>query len=299
MILEKIKAIPFVDESSAVKVTSVDGAIILERTDKVIWAQEFTSLKANDISCYVEAKPFFALLDNIAEMKQTTNLEVTLKNGAKYELPFMDVSWETMEMPETYHDSILFKIQDLMLTTLRNLIKPELQCIWFDDKGAVSCDIISATISKDVKSSHPFLLPLDVQELVVNKVAQVNAEGDTLFIKGNDFNIAVMKPENEDKWYDDLRAMVIGDAGFVPALTLDDSLKRLEIFDDYVSFNGEIAIAGSNFEPFNFKDLGDNPYEISKLRKILSAATGIGELNNNLVLRNEGSLFLISAMEEA
>lgn len=299
MIIDKIKAIPFVDESSAVKVVSVNGRISIERTDKVVWAQEDTSLLSNDIECYVEAKPFFALFDEIASLKQTTCLEIKLKNGAEYELPFMDVTWDTVEMPDEYHDRILFKIGDLMITTLRNLIKPELQCIWIDEHGGVSTDIISACVSKEVKSKHPFLLPLDVQELVLGKLADVNASGDMLYISGNDFNIAVMKPTTDDTWYDDLRGMLDGNPGFVAVGSLADSLKRLVLFDDYVSFDGNIVKAGSNFEPFLFKDLGDNPYEIVKLGKLLSVSSSIGEIENNLVLQNEGSVFLISAMEEA
>ena len=299
MILDKIKEIPFVDESSAVKVVSVDGRIRLERTDKVVWAQEDTALLSDNIECYVEAKPFFALFDEIASLKQTTCLEVKLKNGAEYELPFMNVEWDTVEMPDEYHDRILFKIGDLMITTLRNLIKPELQCIWIDERGGVSTDIISACISKKVKSRHPFLLPLDVQELVLGKVADVNASGDMLYIRGDDFRVAVMKPTTEDTWYDDLRDMLDGDPGFVAVGGLADSLKRLELFDDYVSFDGRTVRAGNNFEPFLFKDLGDNPYEIAKLSKLLSVSSSIGEIGNNLVLRNEGSVFLLSAMEEA
>jgi hypothetical protein len=298
-VLEKIKAIPFVDESAAVKVTSVDGRIYLERTDKVIWAQEKTALRADGISCYVEAKSFFALFEDIAELSQSTCLKVKLKNGAEYELPFVAVRWDSVEMPTEYHDRILFKIEDLMLTTLRNLIKPDLQCIWIDNRGAVSCDIISACISDKVKSQHPFLLPLDVQELVVGKLAGVNASGDTLYIEGTDFSIAVKKPEVSDTWYDDLREMIKGDISFVPVGELAESMKRLKVFDDYVTFDGVKAIAGSNFEPFRFKDLGDSPYEIEKVMKILSVSTAIGELNSNLVLKNDGAMFLISAMEEA
>lgn len=297
--LEKIKAIPFVDESVAVKVTSVDGRIYLERTDKVVWAQEKTAIRADGISCYVEAKAFFALFDDIAELSQSTCLKVKLKNGAEYELPFIAVEWDTVEMPTEYHDRILFKIEDLMLTTLRNLIKPDLQCIWIDNRGAVSCDIISACISDKVKSQHPFLLPLDVQELVVGKLAGVNASGDTLFIDGTDFSIVVKKPEASDAWYDDLREMLEGDISFVPVGALAESMKRLMVFGDYVSFDGVKAIAGSNFEPFSFKDLGDSPYEIEKVMKILSVSTAIGELNSNLILKNDGAMFLISAMEEA
>ena len=44
--LEKIKSVPFIDESEAVKVISIDGKIVLERNDRVIWASEKTSFEA-------------------------------------------------------------------------------------------------------------------------------------------------------------------------------------------------------------------------------------------------------------
>lgn len=299
--LEKIKAIPFVDESSAVKISSQEsGNVILERTDKVIWAQEITPIQAKErINCYVDAKQFFVLYEDIAELHQSTHLKVILKNGAEYDLPFLNVSWDSVVMPEEYHDEVQFKISDLMLTTLRNLIKPELQCIYIDEKGGVSCDIISACISTEVKSEHAFLLPLDVQELVVGKTAKISAETNVLYLAGHNFSIAVMKPEITDAWYEDLRNMLSDMPTFVTTGKLADSLKRLELFGEYVSFDGEKAIAGNNFEPFQFFDLGSKPYEIMKLEKLLTTAVSIGEINGNIVLRNNGSIFLISAMEEA
>lgn len=297
--LEKIKEIPFIDESRALKVKSVNGKIILERNDKVIWAQESTGIEAEGIDCFVEAKKFFALYEDIKSMEQGTCLTVTLKNGAKYELPFLAVHWDEVLMPDEYEDTITFKISDLMITTLRNLIKPELQCIYIDENGAVSCDIISACISNEVKASHPFLLPLDVQELVVDRICKVNATTDTLYLKGVNFSIATVKPTLTDDWYNQLREMVVGVEGFVPTETLNESISRLSLFDDYVRFDGEKVIAGSNFEPFIFKDLEDKPYEINKLSKILPVVKFIAELDNNLILKNDGSLFLISAIEEA
>lgn len=297
--LEKIKEIPFIDESAAVKVTSKNGKIVLERNDKVLWAQELTAIESEGIDCYVEAKKFFVLLDNIKSMKQSTCLEITLKNGAIYELPFLTVSWETIEMPEEYEDEMLFKISDLMLCTLRNLIKPELQCIYIDQEGAVSCDLISACISRQVKSDHPFLLPLDVQELVNGKICKVNAKDENIYIKGNDFSIATSKPTLTDDWYDQLRGMIEGAEEFVSTETLNDSLKRLAMFDEYVSFNNGKIIAGNNHEPFLFRDLDDKHYEIAKLSKLSAVSDSVTELHDNLILRNENSLFLISAIDEA
>ena len=62
--LEKIKEVPFIDESSAVKVFTRDGKIVLERTDRVVWGQETTTIESEGVSCYVEADKFFALIND-------------------------------------------------------------------------------------------------------------------------------------------------------------------------------------------------------------------------------------------
>ena len=67
--LEKIKEVPFIDESSAVRLITKDGKLILERTDRVIWASEATQLAVEGIDCYVEAEKFFSLLPDIKQVK--------------------------------------------------------------------------------------------------------------------------------------------------------------------------------------------------------------------------------------
>lgn len=298
--LEKIKAVPFIDESEAVKVISVEGKITLERNDRVIWASEKTNLEAHNISCYVEADKFFALLPEIKSLEQGTCLKVTLKNDAVYELPYLDVSWEPVEMPEEYSDSITFKLSDLMLCTLNNLIKPELQCIWIDEHGAVSCDFVSACISSGVKASKGFLLPPDVQPLVDGRICKVEVTDGRIYILASDFAIATSRPsEGEDKWYEQLREMLEGASDFVQGEKLAEGLKRLALFADYITFDGTKALAGSNFEPFVFSDVNGAQYEIEKVSRIMTTATKIGEKDGNLVFKNESSMFLVSPQEEA
>lgn len=303
--LEKIKEVPFIDESRAVKLVTVDGKIILERNDKVVWAYEKTTIAADAISCYVEADKFFSLMPDIKALTQDTCLHIELKNGAKYELPFLTVDWESQEMPTDYSDSITFKLADLMLCTLKNLVKPELQCVYIDERGAVSCDFLSACISKNVKSSKPFLLPADVQDLVDGRLCKVKVTDDKLYFESNDFGIVTSKPSHvveegeEMPWWDGVRALVDGVSSYVNGEALATGLKRLAIFDDYVEFNGERAIAGSNFEPFVFVDLSGRQYEIERLSRILSTANKVAEVGGNLVLANESNLFLLSPMEEA
>lgn len=302
--LEKIKEIPFIDESSAVRIkTLASGKVTLERNDKVLWGSETVSIEHTaEVDCYVEASKFFNLLPEIKSIEQSTCLVVTLNNNARYELPYIDVSWETQTMPETYADTVNFKLADLMLCTLNNLIKPELQCIYIDTEGAVSCDFVSACISKEVRTTTPFLLPPDVQALVDGRSCKVQIEGDKIYIQASDFNIVTTKPTSgEEPWWEQLRAMVFGPEAveFKNATTLKDSLKRLSMFNDYISFNGEKVIAGENYEPFNFTDLGNMQYEIEKVNKVLTTTESIAEKEGNLLFKNENSIFLVSPMDEA
>lgn len=298
--LEKIKEVPFIDESSAVRLITENGKLVLERNDRVIWARETTALAVEDIDCYVEADKFFALFSNIKSLSQDTCLKVTLANGAYYELPFLTCKWETPAVPTEYEDSIFFKLDDLMLCTLKNLIKPELQCIYIDQEGAVSCDFISACVTSTVKSREAFLLPPEVQDLVNGTKCQVHFEGDKIFFKADNFEIITSKPTmSEDAWYDTLRQMVSDVSGFVKLGNLLEGLKRLAISNEYLSFEADRVVAGSNWEPFAFKAIQDRQYEIQRVLKISAFANEIAESNENLVLKNAECKFLISAMEEA
>lgn len=301
--LEKIKEVPFIDESTAVKVTSdEEGKVVLERYDRVIWAREVWSLRepVYGLACYVEASKLLSLLEKIVKLEQTTCLVVTLDNGARYELPFLPVSWEPVEMPNDFDGTVEFDLADLMLSTLKNLIKPELQCIYIDEHGAVSCDFITACISKKVRFSRPFLLPPDVQALVDGKTWQVKI-GDKLYLKQRGMAIVAQCPMmNDDGTWEQLRSMLpeqVEETSNGGALS--ESLKRLAVFGDYVSFDGTKVVCGSNFEPFEFANTGELTYEIEKLMRILSTAPAITEHENNLICSNANSTFLMSPMDEA
>ena len=298
--LEKIKEVPFIDESAAVKLISIAGKLRMERNDRVIWASENTELPAENINCYVEADKFFSLLPDIKSLSQDTCLKIELKNGAKYELPFLTADWQAEEMPAEYDNVITFKLDDLVLCTLKNLVKPELQCIYIDQQGAVSCDFVSACISDTVKANEGFLLPPDVQELVNGRQCKVKIENDKIYIQASDFSIVTTKPTmGDDPWWEQLREMLQNAEHFIDVGALSNGLKRLAMFDDYISFDGDKVNAGSNFEPFRFTDLSNYKYEIEKVAKVLSTATEITEENANLIFRNKSSKFLISPMEEA
>lgn len=298
--LEKIKEVPFIDESAAVRLISIAGKLRMERNDRVIWASENTELPAENIDCYVEADKFFNLLPEIKTLSQDTCLKIELKNGAKYELPFLTATWETQEMPAEYSNTITFKLDDLILCTLKNLVKPELQCIYIDSLGAVSCDFVSACISDTVKADEAFLLPPDVQELVNGRQCKVQITDDKIYIQASDFSIITSKPTmSGDLWFEQLRDMLRNAEHFVDIGSLPASIKRLAMFDDYISFDGERMTAGANFEPFRFADLHDYKYEIEKVAKVLTTASHITEDRGNLVFKNGTSKFLVSPMEDA
>ena len=167
-------------------------------------------------------------------------------------------------------------------------------------EGAVSCDFVSACISSTVKANEGFLLPPDVQELVNGRQCKVQITDGKMYFQTSDFSIIASKPsEGEDKWYEQLRAMLANEGTFVPSEALADALKRLILFNDYASFDGKVVTAGENYEPFAFDNIPDTKYEIERLAKILTTATEISSSEGNLILRNKVSKFLISPMEEA
>ena len=273
----------------------------MERNTRVIWASELFDLSVEGIDCYVEASKLFSLLPEIEEMKQGTCLKVRLKNGARYDLPFLVVKWDTPEMPEEYNNSITFKLDDLMLCTLKNLVKPELQCIYIDEKGAISCDFISACINNIVKCSEQILLPPDVQDLTNGKVCNLNITETTLFIKGENFNIVTARPtlsEEAKNDFTNLREMIEGELIFVKVKELQEGLKRLVLFGDFITFEENRVVCNNNFEPFNFKKIEDKKYEIESIKKVILVATDIGELEGNIVFTSETSTFLVSAVQE-
>lgn len=296
--LEKIKEIPFVDESRAVKILSHGQKVYLERYDRVLWASEKTTFEQDGFSCYVEADKFFTLLPDIATMSQNTCLDIKLKNGAEYQLPFLTVQWEAPEFPDSLAQRIDFNFTDLMLCTLKNLVKPELQCIYIDSEGAVTCDFITACITDKVKTDTPILIPADVQILVDGKTGDLMTDDERIFIIGEGYALATTKPTlSEEPWWNDLRQLICNEE-FTTATPLRESLKRLVMFSDYVSFANNRATAGSNFEPFTFPTVEGKRYEIERLRKILETATKMAERQGNLILSNDKSLFLLSAVEE-
>ena len=300
--LEKIRAIPFIDESRAVKVSVSQGKMILERTDKVLWGSEvFDKPNWSDVpTCYVEADKFFVLLESISSLVNLgTCLEVTLSNGAKYQLPFLDVKWNSIEMPNDYSEVVTFKLADLMLCTLTNLIKPEFQCIRIDEKGAVSCDFVSACITSDMRVSRGFLLPPEVQPLVDNRLCKLKLTDDKIYIISAGFELVTSMPQlSEEEWWEQLRGMIDNSLTFLDWSS--EALKRLMMFGDYVEFRDGKVYCGNNYEPFlNFPDMPGRRYEADKLLKIMSSATKIAVFNNNLILKNDNALFLVSPVDEA
>lgn len=296
--LEKIKEVPFIAESSAVRLYTSNGKLMLERSNKVLWARENSELAAEGINCYVEADKFFALYADIASLSQGTCLDIVLKNGGKYQLPFLDVSWDVPSSPEHYTERIEFKIADLMLCTLKNLIKPELQCIYIDNKGAVTCDFVTACISTAVKSVAPFLLPPDVQDLVCNSTCDVQVENDKIFIRGLNFEIVTSNPvSGGDAWWEGLRTLLDREVAFVSLGSLPSGLKRLSMFADYITFKDNKVYCDSNFEPFEFNSMPDSKYEIVSILKLLETSQNISEIDGNLILKNNSVKFIVSAME--
>ncbi len=142
-------------------------------------------------------------------------------------------------------------------------------------------------------------MPPELQPLVDGRLCKIKVTDEKIYVKATDFDLVTTCPTTgEDAWWEQLREMISDSLTFVDWSS--DALKRLMLFGDYVEFKDGKVYCGSNFEPFtSFESIPGRKYEADKLLRVMSTATKIAVFNDNLILKNDSSLFLISPIDEA
>lgn len=141
--LELMRELGFIPQSRAIKLYNDDeGKAVGERYDKVTYLSEQLNITlTTSQAIYVESGRFLSLLPFIQSAESEDNyLLVTLKNSAEYKLPYVEVEFDVINFGEDSDRilSVTHSLDILKKTTLKNLVKPEMRCIYVDDKGAVS-----------------------------------------------------------------------------------------------------------------------------------------------------------------
>lgn len=308
--LEAMKVIGFIPESKAVKLYRNEDVVVGERYDKVTYLREYLNIRLDgEGACYVEAESFLSLLPFIRKAAIKENyLEVILKNGAEYKLPYMEVEFSVpkIELP-TLQISGEIDFSILKKTALQNLVKPEMRCIYVDEKGAVSCNFLQGTVDEGITSVEPVLLPPDLIDYIPAGNVQIYKGGDMLFYTdakdkfiwspAGDF----MESE-ETPWYQSIyeQAKSSSEERFSPVQEgMEESLKRLSLFGKEAVFNSSKVQVGNSYEPVSIPSAGGQVFDLEEVIPVISCAKmmTISE-EGTMFLRNGRVTILVSSKEE-
>lgn len=308
--LELMKEVGFIKESKAIKLyKSEEGKVIGERYDKVTYLREVLGFNLEgEGECYVEASQLILLFPFIsrAEIKENY-LWVILKNGAEYKLPYLDVEFEAPVMGQMslqIQGEIDFSI--LKKTTLQNLVKPEMRCIYVDKKGAVSCNFLQGTVDEGITSVEPILLPPDLVDYIQEGRVEIYKGNDVLFYTNSNTKF-IWSPtgdftEEEEPWYESIYNQAKESEGIEFSLMqneIEESLKRLSIFGKEAVFNSTRVIVGNSYEPVSIPTAKGQVFNLEEVIPVIGQAKkmAISE-SGTMFLKKDKVTILISAKEE-
>jgi hypothetical protein len=300
MIVDKVKEVQLVPESRALKLDAATNSF--QRFDKTIYAVEESKIKIQGSGeAYVEALKFFNLFPETKDIEIHTDFVLLrLKNGAEYKLPFLDVSWNTNELPNKFNkdNSISIKLVSgrLNSATLKNLANPMLQCIYIDNTSAVSCNSMVACLDGTATTITPLLLPPDIAPLMEGREAYLEIIDNNYVVKmGEEYVVCPIPAYDYSGVAQTLRNSLPASIKQYPVGSLYDSVRRLSMFGDKLTFDGEKVLVEENYEPFNLPSaVKEFKYGIQYLLTVLPQVTHIAQSEFALLLYGDKFLFMIS-----
>lgn len=317
--IEKMKELGFIPESRAIKLYKKADKTIAERYDRVTYLRETLpiSLHIGTEPVYVESGRFLSLLPFIRTATATDNyLEVKLVNGAIYKLPYLDLTFDRPNLSDVEPSTLLrgqLDFSALRKTVLKNLVKPEMRCIYVDENGAVSCNFLQGTTDLGIRTQgvgDAVLLPPDMIDYVDDgQSATVFELGDYLFYVNEEGTKSIWAPkadfdavpDGEEPWFVKIFALTQGveESVFTPIPTgMEDALKRLMSFSDEVTFYANKAVAGDNFEPMAIPTAQGEVFTIEDVCSVVGTCSGVAFSSGILFLRKAGVTVLVSQKED-
>lgn len=308
--LELMKELGFIPESKAIKLAMRNGKVVGERYDRVTYLREVLPISAEGLEeeVYVESGRFLSLLPFIRNVQRTnTYLLVVLVNGARYELPYLDLEFSAPQIPEEPRICIQGAIDFTVLkkTALQNLVKPEMRCIYVDDKGAVTCNFLQGTVDTAIVTEEPILLPPDLTTYMTpSQDAIIFTSGNIICFTDKE-KVWVYSPkadfeESEDPWYRTIyeTAMAVKDEPFSPLPQyIDESLKRLANFGNEVVITGDRMTTGENYEPISCPSALGGEFTIEDVLSVIQNGKDIFFTESAMFLRNGSTTIMVSTKE--
>ena len=288
--------------------------VIGERYDRVTYLrQAFPNIEfVCEHPVFVESGRFIPLIPFIKKMvSKDSYLAVYLKNGAEYKLPYLEIEFSRPEMPDNEEPVIQIQgrlnLSTLKKTALQNLVKPEMRCIYVDNRGAVTCNFLQGTVDTNIRSVDPILLPPDlITYLSDEESVMICTIGDYIFYTNNsDCQIWAPKgdfsQEEEELWYETIyaSAMSVQNEPFTELPdTMEEVLKRLSLFGNDVVFLTDKVVVGDNFEPLNIPSAKGSPFTLEEVSSVISCGKEIYFTDTSMFLRKGGTTVLVSVKEE-
>lgn len=315
--LELLKEMGFIPESRAVKLYCLDGKVVGERFDRVTYMREVIGTFPLEIQSpiYVEAGRFLPLVPFIDSANSTENyLHVLLKNGAEYKIPYLEgIEFSRPQFSDDSPQVLLegkIDLSALKKTTLQNLVKPEMRCIYMDERGSVSCNFLQATVDKNLRSPCRVLLSPDIIDYipVSDSDSIIASIGDYLFYTDTVSRwIWAPKAEIEEvsdgeiAWYDtmyNLSDAVPEDYFVTVPPDIEGAIKRLSFFSDEAEFMEGRIVSGQNYEPLSLPQNASGKYTLEELGSVISIGKQIAFYENALFLRNDKVTVIVSEKED-
>lgn len=307
--LELMKQLGFIPESKAIQLQSNSLGVYGSRYDRVTYLKEkldITVISLHETTdVYVEADKFLALLPYITQVKEEENfLLVNTQGGGVYKLPYLDVTFPVFDCTHLNKIIELHKdLEGLKKTALNNLVKPEMRCIYVDRNHAVSCNFLQGTVDSGVTSVEPVLLPVDLYAYIQQPGVIYTAEDLIIFSDFQDKSLVVAPycefqrvEEGEEPWFSQIAQLAESSNSSryveVPQ-NFEDSLKRLQLFNNDLTITPTKLISGENEEPCALP-FAETHFKIDRILSVMQGADKMTIFNGNLYFKNGSSIVLIS-----
>lgn len=303
--IENIKPIAFVPESTGVRILTKEKQAYAVRTDRITTIAEKLSLDEEaikgEIDCIVDYKQWSALQSFIEEVHQeAAHLAIKLKNGGVYQLEFLDLSQPFPDIPLLPENAEMkmLHFKPLSIACLQSHLSNDLRSIYVCKEGAYSTNFLIAAHSDQLSEEKVQLYPADILGDIAGKFL-VAHEDTAMYIASNEFILKTAQPILEDEENFLLIAEMFKEPiDYVPAQQIAEQLKRISLFDEVVTFNQDKLVSKCGNEPSPITVKEPIEFDVPPLLPIIDGAEFIGFSSLGHMYIKKGSLTYMASRRD-
>ena len=304
--IETIKPIVFVPESTGVRILTREGEVYAIRTDRITTIAERLSLEEDavkgSIDCIVDYKQWSALQVFIAEVKQeAAYLAIVLKNGGEYKLEFIDIKEKFPNIPELPATAApkLLHFKPIAIACLQSHLSNDLRSIYVNQNGAYATNYLIAAYTEAFKEDKVQLYPAEILGDMAGQFL-VAHEGDKMYIASKEFIIVTAQPVLEDESnFLAIAEMFKENIKYTPALQLSEQLKRISLFDEVVIFDKQLIKSKCGTEPSPVFTEVPIDFDVLPLLPIIDGAEYIGFSELGHMYIKKGTIVYMASRRDA